>query len=793
MTLSMTAIAWTVTLMTASVARADDTEDVVVTAQKRSQKLSDVSASVTAVSGKTIEDEKIQDLSHLADHVTDFTYLKGGNVNIIAIRGLGSAGGDTMESSVGVYVDGVPISKARDAAFPLFDVDRVEVLRGPQGALFGKNTIAGVLNIESAKPTDYWTGYGEFAYGSYNYTSTTAALSGPLSPVLNMRVAVFQRHRDGYTHNDSPNRSDGGGFDSKAARMMFDLHPDPAFKLTGKLEFLTDRELGISRQLEHIGPRDRANPAFNGVESLLDNHQIARQTGLFDVDNEQGPIAWNGMLNASYRFDSGHTLTAVAGYSDFNNRISRNDALPINTIVQRNPLDIKSQSIEVRLSSPETEPLRFTTGFYADTTSLRGSGFSALNFSNVGNAIQNALIARGIPAALLPNAAGLAAANTLVMPGDGNSSDSRSWALFTEASYRFLPEWTAVGGLRYSHDTVNIKQHFDPRDANGNPLGSLSSVSAVLPNPGAMLGPGMSVAQLLSGAYSSVYNGIASPASTAAIDRSQSEHALNPSLRLEYRPRPATLLYGVVQTGFKQGGYLPGLNADLSTFGSEKATAFELGAKTYAGPFDVSAAAFRTNFRNLQVSAINAQGTMDTLNAANAISQGLELEGHYRINSSWRVNAAYAFLDAHYNTFTNAPCSIDQLLATTSATCKQDLSGKPLFNAPRHSVAAGIEYHTFIDPGFEFSAAFTGTYKSSYYTEISNSEQLKSDVIPLFGLSFKIAQPSRHWQFSLLVSNLFNKRGALMRQKPSLVADPSTYMGVINDPRMIIGQLRYEM
>jgi iron complex outermembrane recepter protein len=181
------------------------------------------------------------------------------------------------------------------------------------------------------------------------------------------------------------------------------------------------------------------------------------------------------------------------------------------------------------------------------------------------------------------------------------------------------------------------------------------------------------------------------------------------------------------------------------------------------------------------------------MNAAGAVSQGIELGAHWHVTSHWNLSADYAYLDAHYTNFDNAPCSIDQLLATTSSVCSQNLSGKQLLNAPPNSFSGTVEYHTTFQPGFEFSAAFTGTYKSSYYTEVTDSSQLKADAMPLFDIRIALGRPTQHWTAALLVHNLFNRQGALMGQKPSLVADPSTYMVVPNEPRMIIGQLRYEM
>jgi iron complex outermembrane recepter protein len=798
-TLSLTAIAWAVAMTGAARANADETktddsENIVVTAQKREQKLSDVSASVAAVSGKFVQQQQIQNLSTLSNYVPNFTYTKESDVDIITIRGLGTAGGDTLESSVGVYVDGVYLPKARDSLFPLYDLDHVEVLRGPQGALFGKNTIAGVINIETARPTDYWTGYVQASYGSYASQEETAVLSGPLSPVLSMRIAAYHRESNGYIENETPDKYDGGGYNTNAGRLTLDLHPNSQFKMTAKLELIDDQELGLSRELQYIGPKDLANPAFQGIPYGQLYHQISNQTGLFDVDNTQGPVAFLGALNASYHFDSGYTLSATAGYSHFDNRISYADALPINTIAQADPMHLGTKNIEIRLASPDDQPFRFITGFYADQSSLSYTGYSALNFLSVGNAIQSALIARGIPAALLPNAAGLATANTVVTPGNAFSEDSHSWALFGEASYRFLPAWTVVGGLRFSQDSVSMNQYFNPTDANGLALGSVASLSSVLPRPNLIVAPNTTLAQLLSKTYTSVYNTIFSPAGTPTINQSETEDSVTPSVRLEYRPLANALVYGVVQTGFKQGGYAPGTSVStLNDFGPEKALAFELGTKTQLGPADVSAALFRTQFRDLQVSAINAEGTTDTMNAAGAVSQGIELGAHWHLNSHWSVSADYAYLDAHYTNFDNAPCSIDQLLATNSSVCSQNLSGKQLLNAPPNSFSGTVEYHTTFQPGFEFSAAFTGTYKSSYYTEVTDSSQLKADAMPLFDVRVALGRPTQHWTVALLVHNLFNRQGALMGQKPSLVADPSTYMVVPNEPRMIIGQLRYEM
>jgi outer membrane receptor protein involved in Fe transport len=770
---------------TALPAAADGLEEIVVTAQRREQKLSDVSASVAAFDAGFVKEQKLRSLDDLSAFVPNFTYTKGGNVNIISIRGLGTAGLDTFQSSVGVYVDDIYIPKARNAAFPIYDLARIEVLRGPQGTLFGKNTIAGVLNVVTAKPSDRPGATAELNLGSYSYLEAQAAVTGPITPVVNARLAAFYRTRDGYIHNRSPNRSNGGGFNTRAVRLGLEAAPTDALELGAKLEWFDDRETGISRQLENVGPRDQA--AFGGVEAVLDRQQVATQTGLFDMDSRNGPKAWVASLNGRYRLPGDYALTAVAGYTDFNQKITRTDSLPVNTITQANPTRFRNGSIDLRVASPDADRLRVTAGLYYDRGTLRGtsSGHSVLNFANtVGFAVRNALAARGVPLAALPGDAGIIAANTLLTPGNGTSEDSRSFAAYGELGYRLGEQWTLIAGLRYSNDRVENRVHIDPRDANGNAFASLAAWQAVLP-------PGSPLASTLASTYQGVYRSILLPAGTPDILNGRTRSSVTPSGRVEYRPLPDTLVYGIVQTGFKQGGFATGL-LGATPFDDEKALAFELGAKTrlWDGRADLSAALFRTGFRDLQVQVVNPAGTVDTLNAAKAVSQGLELDGRVRLDPHWTLSGSYALLDAHYTAFPRAPCSIDQKVAAGSAVCFQDLGGRRLINAPRHSATISVGYSAELVPGYVFGGTVTGVYKSRYYSELTDSRQLRGSETGLINLRLSLAHPDSGWEGGVLVRNVAGQRGAVLRQTPSLVADPATWTAVLQEPRMVVVQLR---
>ena len=226
-------------------------EEVVVTAQKRSENIQDVPISITAVSGVKIAEAGISDMDDLAAYVPNLDISTGNNTQI-RMRGLGSGLNKGFEQSVGMYIDGVYHGRDRSYRGSLLDLERVEVLRGPQGILFGKNTIAGAINISTAKPTQDLNREIGLSYGSNNRKKVNAMISGSLSDNFSARLAVMGESQDGYIDNSLP-AVDGVETEDTIVRASFLWDVSDTLEATLKLEHGKFERLGTTYQVTDSG------------------------------------------------------------------------------------------------------------------------------------------------------------------------------------------------------------------------------------------------------------------------------------------------------------------------------------------------------------------------------------------------------------------------------------------------------------------------------------------------------------------------------------------------------------
>src|SRR6056300_1626644 len=191
----------------ATVTNAAVLEEVVVTAQKRGENLQDIPISITAISGEVIQDAAIRSFSELGAYVPNFSVTENAVNTIISMRGISVGANQSFEQSVGIFVDGVPYGRSRQARLGLFDLEQVEVLRGPQGIIFGKNTLAGAINVRSAAPKvgEGLTGRLAASFESDNGQYFEGHIGTSIGDNLAVRLAVMDREIDGYNENTAPN------------------------------------------------------------------------------------------------------------------------------------------------------------------------------------------------------------------------------------------------------------------------------------------------------------------------------------------------------------------------------------------------------------------------------------------------------------------------------------------------------------------------------------------------------------------------------------------------------------
>lgn len=426
--LSCGAAALTAALAAAAPAAAQETTvgEVIVTAQKRSENLQDVPLSVAAVEGEQLQSMFAagDDILALAARVPAL-YAESSNGRVAPrfyIRGLGNTDFDIAASQpVSVIQDEVVMENVVLKSTPLFDLDRVEVLRGPQGTLFGRNTTAGIVKFDSIKPGDSLAARATATIGSYNTVTFDGGIGGPLSDTVSARVAVLVQHRDDWISNGFTGQDDVmGGFDEVAARLQ--LLFTPTEELTALFNIHT-------RSLDGTSALFRANIVSTGSNSLNGNYD--RDTVYYDGggNNPQAYDGWGSSLRLDYDL-GGLTLTSITAWETTNgssrgdidggNMVTGPGFIPFPSDTTDGIRDLDQFTQEVRLASDTDQALTWQVGVYYFTSELEV-------FTDPG----------------------FVAPTTLI-------HENTSWAVFGQATYDLSETTRLTGGLRWTSDEKDL-------------------------------------------------------------------------------------------------------------------------------------------------------------------------------------------------------------------------------------------------------------------------------------------------------------------------------------------------
>lgn len=392
---------------------------VTVTAQKREESLQDVPISMEVMSGDDLADLQVNDFQDMTRYVPNVAVqLTAGN-NVVYIRGFGSpAANFSFDQAVSLYIDGVYAGKSRQTQGPFFDLERVEVLRGPQGALFGKNTAAGAVSIVSAGPTDTFEGAVK---GVYNFDlegyEVSGHVSGPITDRISGRLAVKQLDQDGWISNLGKGGQKEPQVEQFLARATLRYEGDSNFDYTLKAEFGdNERKGGMNVSGALNTPQDPDLTRYS-VDSVL---------------GEEGTKATSWLVSGTGNWDIGDfTLTSVTGYSWFRADINNyfDQQTPAGTVVPNSvfnsyPEHFRQVSQELRLLSPIGRKFEYIVGGYYDSsryqlTQLGGFDIAALNYQ------------------------GLLRTDF--------SQFSKSYSLFGQGTYHISDTLRAIGSLRYTN------------------------------------------------------------------------------------------------------------------------------------------------------------------------------------------------------------------------------------------------------------------------------------------------------------------------------------------------------
>jgi iron complex outermembrane receptor protein len=698
-------------------------ETVTVTTRRREESSQDVPTPMSVVSGQNLETQRvyrIQDLQQLVPSV-NVAYMHA-RQSSVSIRGLGNnPASDGLEGSVGLYIDNVYLGRPGMAVFDLMDIEQLEVLRGPQGTLFGKNTTAGVINISTRAPTFTPERSIETSVGEDGYFQTKGTISGPLNDQLAGRFSAYRTRSDGDIKNEYDGHDlNGGSRDGFRAQLLF--KPNEDFNLRWIGDYNEEDSSAGTRVLYNTGPtingvnlyQSRANAA--GATLVNGSHRKV------NLDNDQHVTVHQGgtSVEANWTLPSDFTLTSISSYRFWNFTPRNDDGLNVPASYNAGvSVEDKQYSQEFRLASPKGEFFDYVVGAY-----YFGSDLDNKSFAYYG------------PQADIWNGTAPGALANVTSVGNGHIKTD-SFALFAQGTWHLSERLDFTAGVR---GTYEEKSAWVTRDA---PLGSAT-----------VTGAAATARRGRAGAYDSG-------------DLNQYSSSPSGLLNLSYRITDDVLGYATLSHGEKSGGVnlavgsAPVAGADSLLIGTERANNAELGFKStlWDHRLQLNANVFWTQVNAYQTNAYDAENRVQYLtNAGSVRSRGVEFESTVIPLRGLTLNINGSYNDVSYLSYKDAPCP-PEVSQAPGAPASCDLSGHQVVGASKWIGNANGEYKWNLDNGFEpyVTASYAFRSKAVGTVEDSDYGQIPSYAVVNFSTGLRGDFNQGQWDVSLWLKNAFDK------------------------------------
>ncbi|MET0239026.1 MAG: TonB-dependent receptor [Sphingobium sp.] len=621
--------------------------DIVVTARRRSEQVQDIPIAVSVLNSATIEQTGAYNINRLQQLQPTLQFYSSNPRNSsINIRGIGAPLGltnDGIEQGVGLYVDQVYYNRVAGATLDFVDIEQVEVLRGPQGTLYGKNTTAGAINVTTKEPTFDFQGQAELSVGNYEFKQAKLSLSGPLSDTVAARISIATTDREGTIYNVATNQNVNSQ-DNVGIRGSILWKPSSDFKVILSGDYNLQNPVCCVQIYSRVGSTQRvATRQYNELVKLFPGYRTP-STDAFDrvTDLDADLRARNELGGVSLRAELGlgaGTLTSVTAFRYWDWKPSNDrdfTGLDITTKSQ-NPTQQRQYTQELRYSQ-EGDKIDFLVGAFAFYQTIRTQGLQEQGADSSRWNLTGTL--RDNPAVLQ----GLQQVNDIGL-------DNFSGALFGQLSYKVTDQLTLQPGLRVNYD--NKDGYYNSR--------VFGKTSAGTPTEVLFTGPNATDAWIVA------QRGIFAPQS---FDAKYSQWNLSYDFTASYEFTPDVLGYATYSHAFKSGGVnlngVPNNTAgvpqtQLATVKPEKVDHFELGLKTqfWDRRATINLTGFWTEIADYQ--AIVNDGGTSTLrgylaNADKVRVRGFEADFSIRPSERFNAYANGAYTDHEYLRFENAPC-----------------------------------------------------------------------------------------------------------------------------------------
>lgn len=761
-------------------------EEIIITAEKRAASVQDTPIAVTAFSSDMMDDLGIVDASDLMNFTPSMSFRA--DPPRIFMRGVGLVDNSLgIDPGVAVYVDGMYYDDASTASRNSFDTERIEILRGPQGTLFGRNAIGGAVSIYTKRPSDEFKVDARLRMGNYNTMEMYGAVSGPVTDNIRIRLSGGHSEHAGYIKNLSGPDLQEGDFEYVALAVEIDLADNLELFVRGSIQganfnetgnysnllspYYTDASIsGLAAGGQSVAP-GTGDPHISALylspqngwgtpNPTVDDPRVVDFNNVPEVTmNNSRTIA--GTL--TWDLDS-VTVKYIGGYDTYDWILEGEDLDKTSNPTSELVIDVgqyyNKQSHELQIISNAEGALRWNVGAYYFKEDKQQPYWQR-------NLADDDLLTWDSPgwtfAGLFTDPSSIA---DIQRPRDNilyyqyGEQEVESYAFYGEMTYQINEEWSVTGGLRYSHDEKVGREEqlivLDPKrygldyswfDVEGC-CGILNSYTPL---------------RELTGNWSNV--------SGRAV--------------LKYTPDDDTMMYASISTGYKSGGFrLGAITIDEGefkpVFDDEKVMAFEVGYKgTIDDRLQINAAAYYYNYDNMQVKStiihpVSQSNIEMMVNAPKATMYGFELETVYLINGSWRAMLNYSYT---HGEFDELCCFTNQYYGNIPKG-QQDLAGNSTVMTPPHKVSFSTDYTVPFDTGsWTFAGNFS--YIGRQHFTIFNDPQLHAKSFSTVDAFMTWRPAAENWKLNLYMKNAFDNDAITSMQ----VERKHQVTGTANPPR----------
>ena len=784
-------------------------EEIIVTAQKRAQSLQDVPISVSVVTGEKLIEAGITNLDDLAPYIPNFSKSESGIGPVLQIRGIASGNNPGFEQSVVMYMDDIALARHSLARMPFMDLERVEVLRGPQNVLFGKNSIAGAISMVTAKPSDELEGSVSVRYdGKYDDNEVIGVLSGPFTDSFRGRIAVRQAERGGYAMN-AGNGRDEEQREESAVRATFALDIGDNAELTLKYEHDSIDSKGMSQELMFEYGNPLPLSPTNPLAGFTYTQQVATIQGLYNdilagyglppvdvgsdiavidrirrsnVEEYQDLDLDHLLLTYNHDFD-GFTFTSVTGHIEYDEGRLTGSSSGIDISNVLSTEEYKQFSQEFRFTSDLDGSLSWIAGAFYQDWELQANESTLVDDMNM-------LVLLGTMG-FVPGWEALANLDSTRY----YTSDSKTYAGFGQLTWSVSDAARVTVGGRYTREEKSGRRFVDifntatgEFDLNQAIFASCTFGVDYESLGQASIGPIGAFIPDCEGNYVG-----AGAFSTHDASGDRTENVFTPTVIGELDFGDDHMAFLSYSKGFKAGGFdaRAGREKDLD-YEDENVDNFEIGLKSSLadGRAETNLVVYHATYKDRQVTTFDGIAGFNVSNAAESVAQGLEFDGRWRATQNLTLSGSVAYLDYEVTKRDLSPCSSIHTLLTGEVLC--DYTGRTATYVPDWSASLAADLILPITGNLDFRSTLDVNYESEYFTETGQDVNMMQDAYTMYNL--RLALESESWTLAVLGKNLTDEDviefSSTVPLSGSGLSAPA-YSGFLQPPRTVAVQFEY--